>query len=260
LAVLLALLPFCAAASPPDDLTAKLSKSVSNYNLGSFNFVGALIRVSNDFEIPLGIAWVNSPAAHKELPFTWKKATILEIIQNIVSTQPGYQVEVADGVVHIWPSGLIPDRENFLKLKIPAFDVHDAYVEVASFKLHVLVTPRKYGQISIGGTGDSKVTLELENASVGAVLDALVVASNRKIWVVTFSDEAKLTARGLRRAESLWSGKATPDEEQPSWDLIRWGDPLPPLAAGNQSSHSHASDPRISGGTKKQQDGNARSE
>jgi hypothetical protein len=241
LVLLLALLPSCAWPSSPDDLTARLNKSVSNYNLGTFNFVSALIRVSNDFEIPIGIVWVNSVAAHAELSFAWKKTTAMEIIQDIASTQLGYQVEVRNGVVHIWPSGLIPDRENFLKLKVPAFDVHDAYIEIASFKLHMLVAPRKYGQISIGGTGDSKVTLELKNASVEAALDALVVASNRKIWVVTFSDDAKLTATGLRRAESLWSGKATPDEEQPSWDLIRWGDPLPPLLAGNQASVSDAS-------------------
>jgi hypothetical protein len=251
LVLLLALVPSCAAplgttSSDPDDLTAKLSKSVSNYNLGVFNFVGALIRISNDFEIPMGIAWVNSPAAHTELPFAWKKITVLEIIQNIANTQPGYQVDVRDGVVHIWPSGLIPDRENFLKLRIPAYDVNDAYVEVASFKLHMLVAPRNYGAISIGATGDSKVSLELKNTSVETALDALVVASNRKIWVVTFSDDAKLTARGLRRAESLWSGKATPDEEQPSWDLIRWGDPLPPLVVGNQVSHLHVSGTGIS--------------
>jgi hypothetical protein len=88
LVLLLALVPSCAAPlsttpSDPDDLTAKLSKSVSNYNLGVFNFVGALIRVSNDFEIPIGIAWVNSPAAHAELPFAWKNATVLEIIQTL---------------------------------------------------------------------------------------------------------------------------------------------------------------------------------
>jgi hypothetical protein len=252
LVLLLALLPSCAGPlistpSPTDDLTAKLSKSVSNYNLGVFNFVGALIRVSNDFEIPLGMAWVNSPAAHTEMPFSWKKTTVLEIIQDIANTQPGYQVYVRNGVVHIWPSGLIPDRENFLKLKISAFDVRDEYVELASFKLHTLVTPRNYGGISIGATGDSKVTLELKNTSVETALDALVVTSNRKIWVVTFSDNAKQTARGFRRAESLWSGKATPDEEQPSWDLIRWGDPLPPLVAGNQVSHLHVSEAEISG-------------
>jgi hypothetical protein len=230
-------------------MTSLLSQSVSNYNLGVFNFVGALIRVSNDFEIPMGIVWVNSPAAHTELPFAWKKITVLEIIQNIANP-PGYQVDLRDGVVHVWPSRLIPDRENFLKLRISAFDVKDAYVEVASFKLHMLVTPRTYGLISIGATGDSKVSLELKNTSVETALDALVVASNRKIWVVTFSDDTRLTARGLRRAESLWSSTAIPDEEQPIWDLIRWGDPLPPLFVANQGSQLHVSGTGSSGAGK----------
>src|SRR6266705_1088909 len=58
-----------ASASPAkDDLSIKLSKHVSNYNLGVFNIVEALIRVSNDFQIPMGIAWVNTPAARSELP------------------------------------------------------------------------------------------------------------------------------------------------------------------------------------------------
>ena len=117
LVLLLALLPSCAGPlistpSPTDDLTAKLSKSVSNYNLGVFDFVGALIRASNDFEIPLGMAWVNSPAAHTEIPFAWRKITVLEIIQDIASTQPGYQVYVRNGVVHIWPSPSLPPPES----------------------------------------------------------------------------------------------------------------------------------------------------
>ncbi len=216
----------------PDDLSSKLSKRVTNYNLGAFNLVGALIRVSTDFQIPMGIAWVNSPVERAELPFAWKEATVAQIIEDIAKTQPGYQVQIKNGVVHILPlQGVILDHENFLKLKIRSFEVHDAYVEVASFKLHMLVTPRRYGQISIGATGDSKVHIELNDRPVEDVLDALVTASLRKIWIVTFANDSSLTPKGLRRAMSLWSGSVTPDEEQPSWDLLRWGDSLPPLVS-----------------------------
>jgi hypothetical protein len=41
--------------SKRDDVAAKLGKGVANYDLGSFNLVGALVKVSNDFEIPMGI-------------------------------------------------------------------------------------------------------------------------------------------------------------------------------------------------------------
>src|SRR5712692_6379653 len=108
------MVPVGSGSPLPDDLTVKLSKHVTNYNLGVFNFLEALIRVSNDFQIPMGIVWVNSPAERAELPFAWKDATVREIIEGIAQTQPGYQVQIKNGVVHVSPRALIPDRENFL--------------------------------------------------------------------------------------------------------------------------------------------------
>jgi hypothetical protein len=224
-----------ASASPAtDDLSAKLSKRVTNYNLGVFSLVEALIRVSNDFQIPMGIAWVNTPAGRAELPFAWKNATVQEIIEAIAKTQPSYQVRVKNGVVHVSPQGLIPDRENFLIIKIPAFEVHNEYIEMASFKLHKLIAPPRFAGFSVGATGDSKVNVELKDATVESILDALAVASNRKIWIVTFVNDPKLTITGLRKTRSLFTDVPVPDKEQPLWSFLRWDDPMPPRIATNK--------------------------
>ncbi len=221
------------AASATDDLTLKLKNRVSNYNPGVFNFIGALIRVSNDFQIPMGIVWVNTAATHTEMPFAWRDATVGEIIEAIATTQPGYKVQIGNGVAHVFPSGLIPDAQNFLNKKIDTFETRNAMVEVASFKLHMLVTPIKGNhQISIAGPGDSQVSLELKNCAVEDVLDALAVASNRKIWIVAFPDNPTLTANGLRRTRSVFTDAPIQDDQQPVWYLHRWGDPLPPLVSG----------------------------
>jgi hypothetical protein len=209
-----------------------LNKRITSYSLGPSSLVEALVHVSNDFQIPMGITWVDLPPASAKKPFAWKNVTVREIIEDIGRTQPGYQVQVKNGLVQISPSrDLIPDNQNFLKLRLESFEVHGDFVEIASFKLHMLVTPRKYGQLSIGATGDSKVELELKNPTVEEALDALAVASSRKIWVVTFLDDAGLTPRGMRRTISLWSPRPQPDEEQPGWDLFRWGDTTPSLEA-----------------------------
>jgi len=223
-----------AHSSTADDLAVKLGKRVFNYNLGTANFVAALIRVSSDFQVPIGISWVNSPAARAEVPFAWKEATLQEVIEGIAGTQSGYHVQAKNGVVHVWPS--IPDGQNFLEMRIGEFNIQNQIVELAYFKLHTLVTPARRGnqQFSIAGPGDSKVTVELKNPTAEDVLDAIAVASNRKIWVVTFVDDAGLTPRGMRRTVSLWSPKPQPDEEQPGWDLFRWGDSLPPLVASTK--------------------------
>ncbi|MBI3404926.1 MAG: hypothetical protein HY046_05665 [Acidobacteria bacterium] len=233
LALFLSAVLLCVAAATSrslqtEDLSAKLNKEVSDYSLGSCNFPGALLQVSKDFQIPMGIVWTNSPAARAEMPFVWKHATVKEIIEGIAKTQPTYQVRIGNGVVHVFPS--IPDRENFLKIKIDAFETHNDAVELASFKLHMLVTPIKGGyQISIGGTGDSFVSVALKNCTVEDALDALAGASNRKVWIVAFQDDVALMANGLRRTRSVFTDRPIPDGEQPAWHLQRWGDPVPPL-------------------------------
>lgn len=216
--------------SPQDYLATRLNKPVSGYNPGTLNFVGALIRVSTDFRVPMGIAWVDLPESRAKRRFAWKNATVNEIIRDIVKTQSGYHVEAREGVLEIIPP--IPDNENFLKIRVGHFSVEDQYLEIVNYRLHSLVAPVEGNhQISIAGPGDSKISLNLSDANVENVLDAICAASNRKIWVVTFSDDSKLTSRGLRKTISLWSARPSrPDE--PGWDTVRWGDPTPPLATG----------------------------
>ncbi len=217
-------------SSQTDDLSAKLDREVSNYNLGLSNFPDALLRISNDFKIPMGIMWVSSPAARAQIPFAWTHTTVREIIQDVAKTQPNYQVRAANGVVHVFPP--IPDRENFLKLKIDSFKTSNAAVELASFKLHTLVAPMKGSrQVSVAGPGDSLVNVDLKNCTVQDVLDALAVASNRKVWVVTFPEEPTMTPDGLRRTKSLFTEAPIRDEEQPIWYLYRWGDPTPSVSS-----------------------------
>jgi hypothetical protein len=220
-------------SAPPvtADLGAKLNKPVHSYDLGTCSPIAALIKVSKDYQIPMGITSVNTPAARTELPFSWPDGTVQEVIESIARTL-GYQVALRNGVVHVFSVGLIPDGENFLKLKIASYSVHDAILEVASFKLHSLIAPRRYGQISIAGPGDSTFTLELTNTTVEDVLDALAVASTAKIWVVTFAENSALTTLppvGLHRTVSLWADEPVPDAELPVWDFLRWGNPMPPL-------------------------------
>jgi hypothetical protein len=219
-----------AASLKAPEITSILNRRVSIYGLGPSNLIEALVQVSNDFQIPMGITWVESHTADAKKPYEWKNVTVQEIIEDIGRTRPRYEVHVKNGVVQVSPPrDLIPDNQNFLKLKLESFEAHGEFVEMASFKLHTLVTPQNSGQLSIGATGDSKVDVELKNTTVEKVLDALAVASNRKIWVVTFLNDASLTPKGMRRTISLWSPKPQPDEEQPGWDLFRWGDPTPPL-------------------------------
>jgi hypothetical protein len=211
-----------------------LDKTAVSYSLAPSNLPEALVRVSNDFHIPMGIVWVDSGEARDKLPFAWKNAKVRQIIEDIVAAHQGYEVRFENDLAGIAPSQLlIADPQNFLKLKLHSFEAHGDLVEVASFRLHMEITPKRYSQMSIGATGDSKVDLSLKDAKVEDILSALALASNRKIWVVTFMGDHEVTAKGLRRTKSLWGAKPQPDEDQPGWDLFRWGDPLPSGMSGS---------------------------
>lgn len=224
------LVQFASAQTPQDNLDAKLSKHIDSYNLNECNFVEALVRISNDFKIPMGIEWVNSPAGRASVSISRKGATVQEVLESVTKTIPGYQVRIMHGMVHVANSELVSDQQNFLKLKIDSFSAHGEILEGASFKLRTLIAPRQYGKLSVVGPGDSRVNVEMKNATVEEVLDALALASMGKIWVVTFADDPTLTKMapvGMRRTMSLWTDQPISDPEQPVWSFLRWGDPMP---------------------------------
>ena len=229
--------PVVCARPSSDDLTIRLSRHVHNYSISSLNFVAALVRVSNDFQVPMGIAWTNTPDALALRSLAWKDATVEQIISAVAETQLGYKVGKTASVVHIFHGEAIPEQENFLTLQVKDFHVENDFTELASFRLQNLISPRRYSGFSMAANTDPRINLDLRDSTVQGALDALVLASpKRKIWVVTFSSDSKaVTPEGFRRTMSLWSDKLAPDLDQPVWDLLRWGDPDPPLLAKSQS-------------------------
>jgi hypothetical protein len=223
--------PLALGSPSQEHLNVILERHVSNYNLGELNFAEALLRVSTEFQIPMGIVWANTPAARARFFFSWKNVTVREVIEAIAKTQQVSSVEVGNGVVHVLGSVSVPEQENFLNLKLKSFEVHNQYCKIAELKLHDLITPPAYSGISIGTSEEPTITIGLADTTVRGVLDALALASIHKIWIVTFSDDAGLTKSGLRRTVSLWSGVAPRDKDQPVWDFLHWGDKLPPGAA-----------------------------
>lgn len=229
-----------ASAGPrqPEDLDAKLRVIVHNHQLQASNFVEALTRAASQFQVPIGIEWVNTSRAKARVTLSWKDATVREIFDAIVKTQPDYEMQAKNGVVHVYSAKLIPDRQNFLRLSVNQFEVDREVVEMASWKLRervrLTVSPPspQPGPGGVGGSfitnmGEPKISLKLNNVSVEDALDALAVASTRKIWIVTFSDDTTLTPTAFRRTLTVWNKSPIPDNEQPVWDMLRWGDAIP---------------------------------
>ena len=227
-------------------LAAKLDAPVYNFDLVGEDLPDALLKVAGQFEVPMGIVWVRTGPAAQSVKVSRKRGTVREIIQAIVGSQPGYTMEERRGLVRVLPRGAVPDRESFLKLKLPDFQVEDEPLEVAEHRLRDLVMAAMRppepaaGAPTRGGIGHSQgtevgapnVALSLRNVTVEDVLDALSLASNRNVWIVTFLDGQQLTPAGFRRTVSLWNDFPIPDDQQPVWDMFRWGQQPPVVRPG----------------------------
>lgn len=127
-----------------------------------------------------------------------------------------------------------------LKLKVPEFEVHNQVVELAERRLGDIVNATVYPPKPVadgkmgGGTagstagslgvevGDPLLTLKLRDVTAEDVLDALTLASDRGVWIVTFAPAGELTPTGFRRMGSPVSSEALPHAAKPSWELLKW--------------------------------------
>lgn len=218
------------------DLDLRLDTRVQTYDLSAGSFAAGLVRVASDFHVPMGIAWIDTDSAKTKLTLHWRDTTLRQIIATIAKSQPGYEVHVSNGVVHVYVK-TVSKGNNFLFLAVKAFSVHREPVQMAERKLKNTISstinPIVPGQGGIGGTlitktGEPKIDVqELRNVMVQDVLDTLATISRKKVWIVTFSTNPVPTPTGFRRTLTLWNNFPVSDDQQPVWDMFGWDEPLP---------------------------------
>ncbi len=238
--------PFAEGPQGASALDQILQSRVEEYHLSKGSFFEALTRIAADFELPMGIEWVRQPSAFRHVEISVKATTVRGVLDSLVKTQPGYTLAVRKGVVHVYRRNLMGDPHNFLNLRIDRFEVHDELGGMASRTLQTLVrrvvAPPKNvvlgageGGSYAGPVGERRITLDVRGADVRDILDRMVLASDYKVWVATYTGPADVTRTRFLRTVALWGTRPPPDEEQPVWELLRWaeiGAVVPPSPTG----------------------------
>jgi hypothetical protein len=232
--------------SANDDLLSRLTMQVQNYSLSANNFLDALTKAAADFQIPMGVEWVDSSEAKVPFTHSWNNVMVEDIFAQIIAKWPGYEIQVGkgvwkqpvyqvqmrNGVLHVVPTELIPDRQNFLKLGLSRFQVHQQPFEMVSAQLHDFVNDIIFGPQGHAGSiasmpDEPKLDLDLRDTKVEEVLDKIIVGSSRNIWIVVFSGNSETMGAGFRRTLSLMGNSPIADAQQPVWDLVRWREAFP---------------------------------
>jgi len=239
IALMLAARPFSVEAPEQEagSLQGTLDAQVDSYTLSQPDLARALIAVSSQFKIPMGIEWIE-PKSPEPVNLTWEHTTVRAIVESVVRAQRGYELDVGDAMIHVFYSGARADTSNYLNIEIPEFNLEDTYVGLARLRLEQIVRarvtppPSPGTPVSVGGSvaldpHDKRRDFHLEDANVREVLDRLTLAGDYKVWVATFPRGPALTPTGFRPTLSLWVPRAGANR-LPGWDLFDWGHSPPP--------------------------------
>jgi hypothetical protein len=213
-----------------------LQASVHDYTLSSDTFLQALLQVSERFHVPMGIEWVRNEQSLRKVSLHWGHANVLQVIKTLAGTQKGYDFETRNSVVHVFPAGSPSDTSDFLNVRIAKAEVKNGTIlvgdETLTDWLRPIIRPRSPPDphtavdIAFGGptSPEPSIDLAFQDVSVRDILDRLALATDRKIWVVTYPASRGFTPTGFRRVESLFAHDFIPTDYQGFWITFRWGE------------------------------------
>ncbi len=239
LLVALLALPAWGWQAADQTLQNKLAAPSASYSINATGSLDAFLSVAGDFKLPMGIEWTKVTAGDVHLSRSWQGATPSAILQDVVKAYPGYELEVSNGVVHVYPATVRGDRGDILNTRIRSFEVQDRFVNDAAHQLARQVQPimvppdpnRKgaWGASIASGSGDQRVTFALQNATVRDVLDKLCLSAGLKVWIVAYPPAPTKTRGGFLKTVRLDRTVMRDDDDFfPDWAFLEWGRKIVP--------------------------------
>jgi hypothetical protein len=197
----IAVLTLCGAVSftQGQTLESKLELRVDAFNSESKSIPLQLIEVAQRFNIPMGIEWSDKSRADARSPLHVGDITVGSLLSQILAQQPGYELRLEDGVVHVFSPSLLKDQRNFLNIRLREFSLEKANMAAARFHLWGAIIPQLHPQGGYaGGWGGvsrykdfdvPKITLVCQDVTVRQALSKIVIAEGNALWVVRIREE-----------------------------------------------------------------------
>lgn len=176
----------------------------------------AIERVSEKFDVPVGLEYRISAAKTRLVRFPYQARTAQTALVSVVNQMAGYRLRFHAGVAHVYEAGVAQDRRNWLNATLNEnLSAHSMTMREASAVLmqgaQEMVRARKGGGRggSFPGTPEEpRITLQTRNAPIREYLNELVKVSRARMWVVRFSEMSTLTNGGFFEVASVGSGNS----------------------------------------------------
>jgi len=235
IALLLVLSPAWGWQDRAPSLEAMLSAPVGSYSLTADRPLDGLLKAATAFHIPLGIEWIKAMDPAPGFVGSWRQTTALAILRDIAKADPGYELEVGDGIVHVFPAAMRGDPSDVLNFRLESVKIDDtinvAAVNLMSRVKPVMTPPRPSEPTAVlGGSiledgGARAISVASDHATVREILDRLCLESGRGAWVVAYPPVPGKTRAGFLK--TVWLEKSIIVEDGaffPSWRFLHWGE------------------------------------
>jgi hypothetical protein len=227
LSIAVSILCALAAFTAGQALEEKLAVRVERFDSESKSVPLQLIEVAQSFNIPMGIEWADDsqPAA---VAVHLRDTTVRQVLEQILTQQPGYEFRLEDGVVHVFAGHLVDDPHNFLNIRLRKFSVEKANMAAARYYLWSAIFSHLHPQRGYGGGwgGESrykdfnrpKITFRCQDLTVRQALSKIVGAEGNALWFV------RIRQREMMKGEAFYAQIPGPEDAEPAesfaWEFI----------------------------------------
>lgn len=210
------------------DLTPE-RKPVPSDSLQSSSFIDALFKVASQFELPLAVEWMKSPDTLKPIRLSRNYTNAGEALDAVVSAQSDYDWRLESGIVHVFQKTIVNDPRNPLNARTTLPDGNWTVIDANNFLLQSIgplvdsIGP-KVVPVPAPFEEEPQFPLGAHDALVREVLNKVITASKKKIWVAIFPSDLPLTTKGFWDTTAMYDPRYIKPEDQPFWIFLRWGD------------------------------------
>ena len=180
------------------DYEQKLDTRVERFDAAGRSMVSIVLDLAYEYQLPTGIEFVDHEATFRPINSVYRNESVRAILSGIVGQFPEYSMSFSGGIVDLYSPKARKEVRNLLNKPIRNFAVSEADTHRADFELfcaltaEVLPSTACTGSLALGQWGQRKITLNMDNASIYEILNAIVAKNGNAIWTVIAPSE-KLT-------------------------------------------------------------------
>lgn len=244
--LLLTLVPRCLSQNSEPECALRLNQLVASYELEAPSLGAAMLHFSADWNVPLGIEWIESTATSQPIKLTLSNVTGKEVAAQILHSFPEYEAKWRHGVFWVAPRGEEANSSSMLNLIVEDFRAQSVPLGLAQAALYRLISQNikgapPYRRETRGGVGSSIgvglgglkiVDVHAKNETVRSVVSRLSLSAGTTSWAVTYPQHELRSANGYRRMMTFRDRKIPPDDHQvvvwfQPWEELRKEAPSP---------------------------------